>query len=137
MTIFFICLGSSLILIGIKYLILGYLSKNWVETDAHILEGNIYYPDYDIDFATAQYKFMYEYEVEGIKYQNDLLDFGFDQNLKLKNQITTYSAGKNITIYYDVKNPQKSVVVKGIQPVMFLILGCGLIIIILSISTLN
>ena len=78
----------------------------------------------------------YEYHVEGIKYQSNrihtskIMNYGKDS---IERIIAKYPKGKIITVYYDKKNPNQAVILKGINFHSAVAFACGVFLLLFSV----
>lgn len=110
-------------------------TKNWNVTEGRIEESEIIEslePLADSHRMIKNYsnKIVYSYLVEGVKYHSCTVFIGdkiflstkdFTERLKLK-----YKVSKKILVYYNPKNPKKSVLETGIQNINIILFFIGL-----------
>jgi hypothetical protein len=84
-------------------------SRRWPSVSGHIIRARVREgPDGPTSFRPVV---EYKYEVDGVKYQGDRLDFddGEDYASSAAEKIVArYEKGAPVTVYYDPSDPQKS-----------------------------
>jgi hypothetical protein len=92
------------------------------------VQGQVISSHYEETHDSSKAEIKYSYKVLGSTYTND--DFGFTRSLSddvVKELVTQHPAGSPITVYYNRSRPANSIVIVGLGPLHWLIVGISLV----------
>lgn len=77
----------------------------------------------------------YEYQVGSTRYKGDKIGIGKESHESYaKRVIGNYPPGKNVTVFYNIKDPSEAFLDFGITPIIYYFLGIGFVFILSSTS---
>ncbi len=147
----FSTIALALISFGIYFIFSAESSSNWEKTSAKVISYKIVSSRRQGSgvIKKRQYaiQIKYQYDVKQISYTNNMISFGKgvtlkssykdrDKAIKWLNN-SEFARNKIIDIYYNPKNPNKSVVYKGINFITFIPLILGLFFMLLIVFVLK
>ncbi|HWB59490.1 MAG TPA: DUF3592 domain-containing protein [Chthoniobacteraceae bacterium] len=114
--------GAFLIGVGLFFLIVlswalpGWFKiKNWPQTTGRIIESEVRWKSMGGDHFPGP-QISYRYSVEGREYTNDQvapIDSCGESTAAAKAKLVPYPVGKEVTVFYDAKNPKVSYLQPG------------------------
>jgi hypothetical protein len=136
--IIFILVGVLLLLFVTQQWILGYASLTWKTTQGKITTSEAIACSRKYNRFGSQASIVYKYSVNGVLYSSNNITFTFDSLTpscgNAEKIMTQYPLGKSVLVYYDPKNPAKSVLRPGGSN--FMAIGFSLLSLILGINLL-
>jgi hypothetical protein len=114
-------MGIILFLINFRLLYKSTLSESWSQTNGKVIKSQLEkYGTGGEDSITYKPVIEYQYEIEQKFYNSKRLYFGSNISSSFKKRKSTrlvqkYSAGTEITVYYNQSNPKESVIETGIH----------------------
>lgn len=76
----------------------------------------------------------YSYQIDGRDYANDRIWYAFRTNSEeIEQVLSNHPTGSAIPVYYDPSSPSRSVLVRGIDPVLYLLMPFPLVMIAISL----
>ena len=123
--------GLLVVLIGVGFAIWGGMqvvearsATSWTETQGEIVSSEVIHTTSTSQTSKTKWYYQaeikYRYEVDGLEYVADRLDFGTYKH-KYKSEVypvgTTnrYPVGKNVTVYYDPVDPEQAVIDREVK----------------------
>jgi len=128
---------ASLLIIGqnFRYLVKALKSKKWPYVEGEIKKVMVYRKDEDKS-VSYNVDVTYTYEVEGQKYTNHQIKLDFVHGTRTfvpkifaMMKVEKYEEGNKINVFYDPRNPNESILERGLRYFTFflmLIVGIGL-----------
>ena len=136
--IIFILVGVLLLLFVTQQWILGYASLTWQTTQGKITSSKAIPCSRKYDRFGSQASIVYKYSVNSVSYSSNNITFTFDSLApscgNAEKIMTQFPLGKSVIVYYDPKNPEKSVLRPG--GTNFMGIGFSLLSLILGINLL-
>jgi len=137
--------GTILILVGVLLLlfvtrqwVIGYSSHNWQTVQGQITTSKAIPCSRKYHRFGSQASIVYKYSVNGVSYSSNNITFALDSLTTFcgnaEKIMTRYPLGKDVLVYYDPKNPEKSVLRPG--GTSFMGMGLSLLSLILGINLL-
>lgn len=95
------------------------LVKNWPLTDGKLHKWNIKAEDQGEDTARVIDELVYKYEVKGKGYESNQIGYGFPMSMSVlyvdKTLNNIFETAPNLTVYYNPKKPDVSVLTVGLK----------------------
>jgi hypothetical protein len=103
----------------------GIVSSSEVDHSTDAEGGDSYSPEVD-----------YQYTIDGQNHINDTIKFGensYNSRRRAEEITATYPVGRQVTVYYDPEQPDKSVLEPGVTAGSYIVLGIGVLFIVIAL----
>ncbi|HEY6529304.1 MAG TPA: DUF3592 domain-containing protein [Cellvibrionaceae bacterium] len=131
---FLLVIGALLVLMGGYIFLKSEKVKAWPTTTGVIITSEIVKTT-----VNGSRRFLpevtYEYFVASTGYKGTNIGIGKESHESYAKQVTgNYPAGKDVIVYYNIKDPSEAFLEVGITPIIYYFLGIGFVLILTSIS---
>ena len=126
----FVIAGGSLLYSGVSELMLARASEGWPTADGVIVNSGVEYHDSDEGSGTYHAEVSYDYKVDGVEMDNDVVaygEYGSSNSGHAKGIVSRYPEGKVVKVYYKPDEVAESVLEPGVSGQAYLMPAGGLI----------
>lgn len=144
------CLGSFFsmgifLLVGIGLTFWGWnilqnarASASWPTAEGRVTKSEVTYSTDSDNGDSYSPKITYSYKVNNTNFINSTIKFGensYSSRNKANGIAAGYPVGKNVTVYYDPKKPERSVLEPGVSGGSYIVIGIGVFFILITLIT--
>lgn len=134
--IIFLLVGSGLTWWGWNILQDAKASTSWPKAQGVITDSRVH-SSRDSDGAMSyQPDVVYEYSIQNRSYKNQTIKFGensYSNHSDAEYYVTRYPKGKKVSVSYDPKRPDKSVLEPGVTGGSYIVIGIGALFVVISL----
>jgi hypothetical protein len=132
----FLVVGAGLTYWGWTILQNARASASWPTADGIVTRSGVSHSTDSDGGDSYSPEITYTYSVNNIDQENNTIKFGensYSSRRKAEGIAANYPVGKNVTVYYDPEQPDKSVLEPGVSAGSYIVLGIGVFFILLTL----
>ena len=133
-----VIMGLAAGVVGILNLSKARESAGWTETEGEVIASDVDRKGSSSSSNRWRARVRYKYSVNGEVFECDRVDF-VKANMSLtkaKERAGQYSAGTQVTVYYDPADPSEAVLENGVKLQVYFMPGIGLVFVVIGIGSL-
>lgn len=132
----FLLIGAGLTYWGWNILQTAKASASWPTVEGVVTSSEVSHSTDSDGGDSYSPEVTYRYQVGDVFYENNTIKFGenaYSSRRKAENIAATYPAGRDVTVYYDPDQPDRSVLEPGGSGGSYIVLGIGLLFVVISL----
>lgn len=132
----FLLVGSGLSWWGWNILQDAKASASWPKAQSVITESRVRHSRDSDGGNSYQPKISYEYSVKNLNYKNQTIKFGensYSNHSDAEYYVSRYPIGQRVSVFYDPKRPDKSVLEPGVTSGSYIVIGIGALFVAISL----
>jgi hypothetical protein len=126
----FLAIGGGISFWGWNILQNAKASSSWPTAQGNVISSDVSYSSNADGGESYSPEVIYQYTVNDQHYESHTIKFGensYSSRRKAEGIASSYPVGKEVTVYYDPQNPERSVLEPGVSGGSYIVLGIGVL----------
>lgn len=132
----FVVIGAGLTYWGWNILQNAKASASWPTAEGVVTSSEVSHSTDSDGGDSYSPEVTYRYQVGDVRYENNTIKFGenaYSSRRQAENIADTYPVGRDVTVYYDPGQPDRSVLEPGVSGGSYIVLGIGVFFIVIAL----